>query len=102
VQHLIKSPTTGSFRGSNMISSFVKEVRKHQSYSEKAPLSFLESQIVGRSAVIRGPLKFIEDFILEKVLPYYANTHTEASYTGKYISELREEARYDFGMNYGL
>jgi selenocysteine lyase/cysteine desulfurase len=39
------------------------------------------------------PLEMIEDFINEKVLPYYANTHTEASYTGLHTSLLREEAR---------
>jgi selenocysteine lyase/cysteine desulfurase len=39
------------------------------------------------------PLKLIEDFIQLKVLPYYANTHTESSYTGLQTSHLREEAR---------
>lgn len=39
------------------------------------------------------PLRIIENFIAEKVLPFYANTHTEASYTGLHTSHLREEAR---------
>jgi len=39
------------------------------------------------------PLSFIEDFITQSVYPYYANTHTEASYTGWRTSHLREEAR---------
>jgi selenocysteine lyase/cysteine desulfurase len=39
------------------------------------------------------PLKIIEDFIQAKVLPFYANTHTESSYTGLHTSHLREEAR---------
>ena len=39
------------------------------------------------------PLRIIENFIAEKVYPYYANTHTEASYTGLHTSHLREEAR---------
>lgn len=39
------------------------------------------------------PLDFIEDFIKETVLPTYANTHTEASFTGKQTSKFREEAR---------
>ncbi len=39
------------------------------------------------------PLKIVEDFIQTKVLPYYANTHTESSYTGLHTSHLREEAR---------
>lgn len=39
------------------------------------------------------PLKMIEDFITEKVFPFYANTHTAASYTGFHTTSLREEAR---------
>lgn len=39
------------------------------------------------------PIKMIEEYIQENVFPYYANTHTEASYTGFYTSHLREDAR---------
>lgn len=39
------------------------------------------------------PLRFIEEFIQNKVLPFYANTHTESSFTGLHTSHLREEAR---------
>ncbi|GGG20603.1 aminotransferase class V [Rhizobium wenxiniae] len=35
----------------------------------------------------------IERFILEEVLPYYANSHTEASYCGGFMTRLRREAR---------
>jgi selenocysteine lyase/cysteine desulfurase len=38
-------------------------------------------------------LRQVEDFIYEKVLPYYANSHTESSFCGAYITGLREEAR---------
>ena len=38
-------------------------------------------------------LTFIEDFIRTEVLPTYANTHTEASSTGRQTTRLREEAR---------
>ena len=38
-------------------------------------------------------LGFIEDFIRTEVLPTYANTHTEASSTGRQTTRLREEAR---------
>jgi selenocysteine lyase/cysteine desulfurase len=38
-------------------------------------------------------LSFVEDFIRERVLPVYANTHTEASATGRQTTALREEAR---------
>jgi selenocysteine lyase/cysteine desulfurase len=39
------------------------------------------------------PLAFIEDFIRERVLPSYANTHTESSGTGLQTTWLREDAR---------
>ena len=35
----------------------------------------------------------MEDFIREHVLPLYANTHTEASTTGRQMTALRDEAR---------
>jgi len=38
-------------------------------------------------------LRFIEDFITENVLPYYANTHTESSSTGQQTTCFREDAR---------
>jgi selenocysteine lyase/cysteine desulfurase len=38
-------------------------------------------------------LGFIEEFIREQVLPWYANTHTESSGTGRQTTRLREEAR---------
>lgn len=39
------------------------------------------------------PLSFVEKLIEKTVFPYYANTHTEASYTGLFTSHLREDAR---------
>lgn len=39
------------------------------------------------------PLHLVEDWLGTNVLPYYANTHTEASLTGRQITRLREEAR---------
>ncbi|MBL4635917.1 MAG: aminotransferase class V-fold PLP-dependent enzyme [Kofleriaceae bacterium] len=38
-------------------------------------------------------LSFIEDFLREHVLPYYANTHTESSGTGLQTGRFREDAR---------
>ncbi len=38
-------------------------------------------------------LSFIEDFIRGQVLPFYGNTHTESSGTGRQTTHLREEAR---------
>ena len=38
-------------------------------------------------------LGFIEDAIRTHVLPYYGNTHTETSFTGRRTTHLREMAR---------
>ena len=51
------------------------------------PLVYADYTASGRS------LDFIERFIQERVLPYYANTHTETSYTGMQTTLLREQAR---------
>ena len=59
----------------------------------------IRRSVIGDDATLEGPfgprrlvyadytasgraLSFIEDFIRERVLPLYANTHTEASATG--------------------
>ena len=72
-------------------------------------LQWVREGIIGRTATIPTPngikrkryfdqtasgLPFapIEDLIRDKVLPYMANTHTEASYTGRLMTELYEEA----------
>ncbi|WP_040628202.1 aminotransferase class V-fold PLP-dependent enzyme [Microbulbifer variabilis] len=51
------------------------------------PLVYADYTASGRS------LSFIEDSIRQKVLPYYANTHSETSYTGAQTTGFREEAR---------
>ncbi|MBD9419497.1 aminotransferase class V-fold PLP-dependent enzyme [Achromobacter sp. ACM04] len=70
----------------------------------------LAEGLIGKDAVVEGPygikplvyadyvasgraLMQVERFILEQVLPYYANSHTEASYCGGFITRLRREAR---------
>ncbi len=51
------------------------------------PLVYADYVASGRA------LQQVEDFIATKVLPYYANSHTEASYCGQYITRLRRAAR---------
>ena len=70
----------------------------------------IAAQLVGEGAMIDGPfgakplvyadyvasgraLFPVERFILENVLPYYANSHTEASYCGGFMTRLRNAAR---------
>jgi selenocysteine lyase/cysteine desulfurase len=38
-------------------------------------------------------LRQVEDFVQDHVLPYYANSHTEQSFCGARMTQLREEAR---------
>ena len=77
-------------------------------------LAALADGLVGKDAMIDGPfgqkpmvyadyvasgraLMQVERFVLEQVLPYYANSHTEASYCGGFMTRLRSEARAAIG-----
>jgi len=51
------------------------------------PLVYADYTASGRA------LDFIEQYISEQVLPFYANTHTETSYTGAQTTLLREQSR---------
>ena len=53
------------------------------------PLVYADYTASGRS------LHFIEDYIRDQVLPWYANTHTETSFTGAQTTALREQARQE-------
>jgi selenocysteine lyase/cysteine desulfurase len=70
----------------------------------------IRRSVIGDDTVLEGPfgprrlvyadytasgrsLTFVEDLIRERVLPLYANTHTEASATGLHTTALREDAR---------
>jgi selenocysteine lyase/cysteine desulfurase len=66
--------------------------------------------MIGASAKVDGPyglkdlvyadyvasgraLRQVETFVLEEILPYYANSHTEASFCGAMMTRMRREAR---------
>lgn len=51
------------------------------------PLIYADYTASGRS------LGFIEDYLRDHVMPWYANTHSESSYTGAQTTSLRDEAR---------
>ncbi len=51
------------------------------------PLIYADNVASGRA------LTQVEDFIRDEVLPFYANTHTDASYCGAHTTALREAAR---------
>jgi len=51
------------------------------------PLVYADYVASGRA------LRQVEDFMRERVLPYYANPHTQASFCGAYVNQLRESAR---------
>jgi selenocysteine lyase/cysteine desulfurase len=70
----------------------------------------LREGLIGKDASICGPfgarrlvyadyvasgraLRQVEQFLIDHVLPYYANSHTEASYCGGFMTRLRSEAR---------
>ncbi|MCT8159699.1 aminotransferase class V-fold PLP-dependent enzyme [Pseudoruegeria sp. SHC-113] len=82
----------------------------HHSLKTPALLGELRAGLIGEGAMIPGlhgdvplvyadyvasgrALRQVEDFIASSVLPYYANSHTEASYCGGYMTRLRREAR---------
>src|SRR5262249_21876108 len=75
-----------------------------------APIDRIRNSVIGDDAVLDRPfgprrlvyadytasgraLTFVEDYIRERVLPLYANAHTEASATGLHTTALREDAR---------
>lgn len=97
-------PQTAIVSQSSMLASFAEGLRQGDAIVK------LRHGLVGNDAVVEGPfgtkplvyadyvasgraLMQIERFILERVLPYYANSHTEASYCGGMMTRLRRDAR---------
>ncbi len=73
-------------------------------------LQHLREGLIGHDAMVDGPfgpqpmiyadyvasgraLMQIERFVLERILPYYSNSHTEASYCGSFCTRTRLAAR---------
>ncbi|MDF0603533.1 aminotransferase class V-fold PLP-dependent enzyme [Psychromarinibacter sp. C21-152] len=59
------------------------------------PLIYADYVASGRA------LSFVEDFVRDDILPYYSNTHTQASYCGAYMTRLREAARAEIARLVG-
>lgn len=60
----------------------------------KIPGLFGDVSLVYADYVASGrALAQVEDYIRQDVLPYYANSHTEASFCGAFMTRLRAEAR---------
>ncbi|WP_370654181.1 aminotransferase class V-fold PLP-dependent enzyme [Pseudotabrizicola sp.] len=74
------------------------------------PTSALRSGLIGEGVMIDGPfgskpliyadytasgraLRQVEAFVMDHVLPYYANSHTEASFCGARMTQMRHAAR---------
>lgn len=61
----------------------------------RLPLLYADYVASGRA------LQQIEDMVMEDVLPFYANTHTETSFCGAYSTQLREAARAEIARILG-
>ncbi|OCP00563.1 aminotransferase class V [Ensifer sp. LC13] len=90
--------------------AFSPLARFRQALNRPGLVADLRDDLVGAKAQIAGPygmkalvyadyvasgraLRIIENFVLDEVLPYYANSHTEASYCGGFMTRMRREAR---------
>ncbi|KIC12199.1 aminotransferase class V [Leisingera sp. ANG-M1] len=61
----------------------------------EVPLVYADYVASGRA------LRQVEDFVARQVLPFYANSHTEASYCGTQMTRLRREARAEIARMTG-
>lgn len=56
-------------------------------YIGQLPITYCDYAASGRAS------ETIERYVDQQVLPYYANTHSDSSFCGRYTSQLRESAR---------
>ncbi|MBQ4826069.1 aminotransferase class V-fold PLP-dependent enzyme [Leisingera sp. HS039] len=61
----------------------------------EVPLVYADYVASGRA------LRQVEDYVAAQVLPFYANSHTEASYCGTQMTRLRREARAEIARMTG-
>lgn len=97
-------PCTNPDEAQSLFDTFRADIRA------KLAEGTLAQSIIGKGRLVHGPLgpqallyadyaasgralREIEDFVLDEVLPVYANPHTQASYCGRSINALRRVAR---------
>ena len=85
-------------------------LRFQKSLDQPDLIENLRDGLIGEGAQVPGPngpnpliyadyvasgraLRHVENFITEEILPYYANSHTEASFCGQMMTRLRRQAR---------
>lgn len=84
--------------------------RFRQSLDRSDLVTYLRAGLIGENVAVPGPdgphsmvyadyvasgraLSQIENFVTSEILPFYANSHTEASYCGQMMTRLRKQAR---------
>ncbi|KAJ1275475.1 hypothetical protein BS78_05G138200 [Paspalum vaginatum] len=95
-------------KGDNTLVSLLR-ARSEQSANAEEKVEWVRSQLVGRDVEFETPfgrrallyadhtasgrsLRYIEDYILKHVLPFYGNTHTEDSYVGSRTTRMARKA----------
>ncbi|KAJ0041057.1 hypothetical protein Pint_27233 [Pistacia integerrima] len=113
-----KHNKTSTKAGSSSSSSSSFSQKKNDFYEMEVPkgnesleerVAWLQSQIVGGDAEFDSPfgkrrltnadhaasgrsLRYIEDYIINNVLPFYGNTHSRDSYAGQRTTKMLQEA----------
>lgn len=88
----------------------IKQRKPNDTVLKSVLLELIRNSVIGQFEGFKGPfgprritycdftasgraLSFVENFIRNEVLPFYGNTHTTSSHTGKQTTLFREEAR---------